>query len=45
MGNGTYTTYTYDLAGNILHLINYAPDGRSIPASITPTTAWSIDER
>ena len=26
-GNGTYTTYEYDLAGNILHLINHAPDG------------------
>ena len=27
MGNGTYTTYQYDLDGNILHLVNYAPDG------------------
>src|SRR5205823_307030 len=26
MGNGTYTTYAYDLAGNLLHLINFAPD-------------------
>src|SRR5262249_19787284 len=26
-GNLTYTTYAYDLAGNILHLANYAPDG------------------
>jgi len=24
--NGTYTTYTYDAAGQLLHLINYAPD-------------------
>jgi RHS repeat-associated protein len=27
MGNGTYTTYAYDAAGNVLHLINYAPNG------------------
>src|SRR5262249_20902300 len=26
-GNGTYTTYDYDAAGQLLHLINYAPDG------------------
>jgi len=26
-GNGTYTTYEYDLAGNLLHLVNHAPDG------------------
>ncbi len=26
MGNGTYTTYTYDLAGNTKSLINYAPN-------------------
>ncbi len=26
-GNGTYTTYEYDLAGDVLHLVNYAPDG------------------
>ncbi len=26
-GNGTYTTYAYDANGNILHLVNYAPDG------------------
>ena len=26
-GNGTYTTYQYDADGNVLHLINYAPDG------------------
>jgi RHS repeat-associated protein len=25
LGNGTYTTYQYDLAGEILHLINYGP--------------------
>ncbi len=29
-GNGTSTTYTYDKDGNVLHLINYAPDGTSI---------------
>ena len=27
MGNGTYTTYDYDGAGRLLHLINYAPGG------------------
>jgi YD repeat-containing protein len=27
MGNGTYTTYTYDADGNVLDLINNAPDG------------------
>ncbi len=26
LGNGVYTTYEYDSAGNILHLINYQPD-------------------
>ena len=26
-GNGTYTTYAYDAAGDLLHLVNYAPDG------------------
>ncbi len=26
-GNGTYTTYQYDADGNVLHLINFAPDG------------------
>ncbi|HEY4313325.1 MAG TPA: CARDB domain-containing protein [Pirellulales bacterium] len=26
-GNGTYTTYDYDADGNVLHLVNYAPDG------------------
>jgi YD repeat-containing protein len=25
-GNGTYTTYAYDAAGELLHLVNYAPD-------------------
>jgi RHS repeat-associated protein len=27
MGNGTYTTYTYDADGDILDLTNYAPNG------------------
>ena len=27
MGNGTYTTYTYNADGQILDLINYAPSG------------------
>ena len=27
MGNGTYTTYEYDAAGQLLHLVNYAPNG------------------
>src|SRR5262249_37790335 len=27
MGNGTFTTYGYDADGNILHLVNHAPDG------------------
>ncbi len=26
-GNGTFTTYEYDLAGELLHLVNFAPDG------------------
>jgi RHS repeat-associated protein len=26
-GNRTYTTYEYDLAGELLHLVNHAPDG------------------
>jgi RHS repeat-associated protein len=26
-GNGTYVTYEYDAAGELLHLVNYAPDG------------------
>ena len=26
-GNGTYTTYAFDADGNVLHLINIAPDG------------------
>ncbi|MFO0875988.1 MAG: RHS repeat-associated core domain-containing protein [Gemmataceae bacterium] len=26
-GNGTYTTYEYDAAGQLLHLINHAPNG------------------
>jgi RHS repeat-associated protein len=25
LGNGTYTTYTYDAAGNVSHVINYTP--------------------
>src|SRR5207253_464373 len=25
--NSTYTTYEYDLAGQLLHLVNHAPDG------------------
>jgi RHS repeat-associated protein len=27
LGNGVYTTYDYDAAGDILHLVNYEPDG------------------
>jgi YD repeat-containing protein len=27
LGNGTYTTYEYDPAGELLHLVNYAPGG------------------
>jgi YD repeat-containing protein len=26
-GNGTYTSYEYDPAGELLHLVNHAPDG------------------
>src|SRR5262249_20138003 len=26
-GNRTFTTYAYDLGGELLHLINFAPDG------------------
>jgi RHS repeat-associated protein len=26
-GNGTYTTYDYDAAGQLLHLVNFAPGG------------------
>jgi RHS repeat-associated protein len=27
LGNGTYTTYAYDPAGQLLHLVNFAPGG------------------
>ena len=27
LGNGTYTTYSYDPAGQMLRLVNYAPNG------------------
>ena len=27
LGNGVYTTYDYDQAGQLLHLVNYKPDG------------------
>lgn len=27
LGNGTYTTYEYDSGGQLLHLVNHAPDG------------------
>jgi RHS repeat-associated protein len=27
MGNGTFTSYEYDAAGQLLHLLNHAPDG------------------
>ena len=27
LGNGVYTTYGYDAAGELLHLVNYASDG------------------
>jgi RHS repeat-associated protein len=27
LGNGVYTTYEYDAAGNVLHLVNYQPGG------------------
>ena len=27
LGNGVYTTYEYDDAGQLLHLVNYQPDG------------------
>ena len=27
LGNGVYTTYEYDAASQLLHLVNYAPDG------------------
>jgi len=27
LGNGVYTTYEYDHAGQLLHLVNYQPDG------------------
>jgi RHS repeat-associated protein len=26
LGNGVYSTYEYDVAGNLLHLVNYRPD-------------------
>ena len=25
LGNGVYTTYDYDAAGQLLHLVNYTP--------------------
>jgi len=27
LGNGVYTTYDYDSAGQVLHLVNFKPDG------------------
>jgi RHS repeat-associated protein len=38
-GNGTFTTYEYDLAGELLHLINHAPDG-----SINSRFDYTYDE-
>jgi YD repeat-containing protein len=29
LGNGTFATYEYDAAGQLLHLVNHAPDGSS----------------
>ncbi len=36
-GNGTYTTYAYDAAGNLTSEINYAPDGTTVNSSFTYT--------
>ena len=47
LGNGNYTTYTYDLAGHVLQIVNHAPDRArtnpepATPNSITHTTAWA----
>jgi YD repeat-containing protein len=40
LGNGVYTTYDYDAAGQLLHLVNHKSDAnRASRASTTPTTA------
>ena len=36
MGDGTYTTYTYDADGNVLDLVNYAANG-SVDSSFVYT--------
>ena len=36
-GNGTYTTYAYDAAGNLTSEINYAPAERRVNSSFTYT--------
>ena len=45
-GNGTYTTYAYDAAGELLHIVNYAP-GRvhQLRVSTTLMTAWAADQQ
>ena len=39
LGNGTYTTYEYDLIGQLLHLVNHAPDN-----SVNSRFDYSYDE-
>ena len=39
-GNGTYTTYSYNAAGELLHLTNSAPDG-----SVSSRFDYSYDSR
>jgi RHS repeat-associated protein len=36
-GNGTYTTYAYDAAGDLTQEVNYAPGGTSVNSSFTYT--------
>jgi RHS repeat-associated protein len=40
LGNGVYTTYEYDAAGQLLHLVNHAPDG-----SIISRFDYTYDDR
>jgi hypothetical protein len=34
MGNGTYTKYGYDLAGDLTSIVNYAPDNSVISSYV-----------
>jgi RHS repeat-associated protein len=36
-GNGTSTTYGYDPTGDLMNIVNYAPDGKTVNSSFTYT--------